>query len=70
MSSIILILLFLGLMGLIVTLWIRERKYLKKKTSETMRDEVWQEVVKEREEALEKRRHFRDILNKTKSRLK
>ena len=70
MSSIILILLFLGLMGLIVTLWIRERKYLKKKTSETMRDEVWQEVVKEREEALEKRRHFREILNKTKSRLK
>ena len=31
-----------------------------------MSEEVWQEVVQEREAALEKRRKFREVLEKTK----
>lgn len=56
---------FLGLMGLVLYIWIKEKRYLKKKTSETMSDMVWEEVEEEREEALRRRHAFRQILEKT-----
>jgi len=50
-------------MALVVFLWQRERRYLKKKTSGAMSDAVWEEVVKEREAALETRRKFKSVLD-------
>lgn len=61
-----LILSLLSLIGLVVYFWIRERRYLKKKTSEVMGPSVWREIVKERETSLSKRRLFRDTLEKAK----
>ena len=56
--------LFLLLLGLVIYLWVRERRYLKKKTSEAMSERVWKDVIGEREEALQRRRKFRDALDK------
>lgn len=58
--------LFLLLTAVVLFLWIRERRYLKKKTSEIMSEPVWREIVQEREEALAKRRHFRKTLEEAK----
>lgn len=49
-----------------VYFWMRERRYLKKKTSQTMSDAVWREIVQEREAELKKRRQFREALDKAK----
>lgn len=60
--------LFLVLLGcfalasLLLYIRLRERRYLKKKTSEAMSETVWKEIVEEREEALKKRRHFQEAL--------
>lgn len=62
----ILFALFLVLLMLVLYLWMRERRFLKKKTSEVMSKEVWQEILQEREEALKKRRTFREALEKAK----
>lgn len=58
--------LFLLLTAVVLFLWIRERRFLKKKTSEIMSEPVWRDIVQEREEALAKRRHFRETLEKAK----
>lgn len=65
------IVIFLSLLLFAVTAFflLRERRYLKKKTSEAMSPAVWQDVVKEREEALRKRRKFQDSLEKAKHRV-
>lgn len=63
-----LIFLLFSLIGLVIFLWLRERRYLKKKTSEAMAPVVWREVVAEREAGLKKRRLFRDTLEKAKHR--
>ena len=65
-SILVLIFLFLALMGLVIYLWVKQRRYLKKKTSEAMGDSVWQDIVGEREEALKKRRLFREALERAK----
>ena len=64
MEILFIVFLFLALMGLVVYLWVRERRYLKKKTSEAMSETVWQDVVSEREEALKRRRLFREALGR------
>lgn len=60
----LLALLFILLLGLVAYLWRRERLYLKKKTSEAMSERVWKDVVAEREEALQRRRKFKEALNR------
>lgn len=60
------LLLFSLLMGLLIYFWIRERRYLKKKTSEVMSRRVWKEIVEERETTLQKRRTFRDAFERAK----
>lgn len=62
-----LIFLFLILTAVVLFLWIRERRYLKKKTSEIMSDAAWRDIVREREAALSKRRRFREALDQAKS---
>ncbi|MDP2599499.1 MAG: hypothetical protein Q8P84_02040 [Deltaproteobacteria bacterium] len=62
-SFIFLIILLLGLMAGVVFLWWRQRAYLKKKTSEAMSEPVWEEIVQEREAALEKRRKFKQAID-------
>lgn len=66
--NLLLILSLLSLIGLVLYLWLRERHYLKKKTSEIMGPAVWQEIVAEREASLKKRRLFRDTLEKANQR--
>lgn len=50
-------------MAMVVVLWLRQRAYLKKKTSEAMSEPVWEEIVQEREAALAKRRKFKQALD-------
>lgn len=59
------LLLILAGLGTGFFIWRRERRYLHKKTSETMSPSLWREIVQERESALRKRRTFREILDKT-----
>lgn len=66
--NLLLIFSLLSLIGLVLYLWLRERRYLKKKTSEIMGPAVWREIVAEREASLKKRRLFRDTLEKAKQR--
>ncbi|MDO8494448.1 MAG: hypothetical protein Q7S68_03835 [Deltaproteobacteria bacterium] len=66
MNILLTILLFLALLGVVSFFWIRERRYLKKKTSEVMSERLWKEVIGEREEALENRRHFQEALERAK----
>lgn len=65
-----LVLLFSLLIGLVIYLWVRERRYLKKKTSEAMSERVWKDVIEEREEALKRRRKFRESLERAKQKEK
>ncbi len=62
-----LIFLFLVLTAVVLFLWMRERRYLKKKTSEIMSDAMWRDIVREREAVLHKRREFREALERAKS---
>lgn len=64
MNILLMTLLFLSLLGVVGFFWIRERRYLKKKTSEVMSEKLWTEVIAEREEALEKRRRFQEALER------
>lgn len=63
MSLILIGLLFLAAIALVIFLWWRERRYLRRKTSETMSDETWGEILEEREIALRKRRLFKQALD-------
>jgi len=62
--SLFLVILLSFLFAAMVFIWLRERRYLKKKTSEAMSPAVWREIVKEREAALQKRRQFREALER------
>ena len=64
MDSVWMILIFAVCLGLLVFVWWRQRRYLKKKTSEAMRDEIWDEILEERETALRKKRLFKASLDK------
>ena len=55
---------FLVVVLLLVYTRIRDRRYEKMKTSEAMRPELWEEIEREREEALAKREKFREALKK------
>lgn len=59
----------LALFGVVIYCWLRERRFLKKKTSETMGPRVWRDIVQEREAALQKRRLFHDAMEKAKHHL-
>jgi len=48
--------------------WWRERRYLKRKTSEVMSETLWREIERERAENLEKRRRFRETLREVQNR--
>ena len=64
------LLLFAGLMVGLIFFWLKERRVLKRKTSEVMSKSVWNEIVHEREAELKKRRAFREALEKAKSGIK
>ena len=54
--------LFAGALGLMGYQYVRERRYLRKKTSEAMGKELWQEIASEREESERRRDHFKHAL--------
>lgn len=56
------IVLILALFGFLVRYFFRDRKELKKKTVETIGDDLWKEIEEEREENLEKGIMFRKAL--------
>ena len=66
MGIVLTIALLIILLGVVSFYWIKERRYLKRKTSEVMSERLWKEVIGEREEALKKRRRFHDTLEKAK----
>ncbi len=53
-------------LALLIFNYIRERKYLKKKTSEAMSSELREEIEQEREEALKRKREFDEALKDAK----
>lgn len=63
----LLILSVLALIFLAGTVFFLERRYLKKKTSETMSRKVWEDIIGEREETLRKRHLFRRFLKEARS---
>jgi uncharacterized protein HemX len=54
------------LIGLVVYFFIGQRKYLHKKTSETMSKDLWQDIQQEREENLQRKKSFQEKLEKAK----
>lgn len=53
---------FLICISVVIFIWFRERRYLKKKVSEVMSDETWSEITEERELAMRKQRLFKATL--------
>ncbi len=54
--------LFVGALGLMGYQYVRDRRYLRKKTSEAMGKELWNEIMQEREASERRRDHFRQAL--------
>lgn len=54
--------LFLIALGLLAFNYLRERRYLKKKTSESMSTETWEEIEAEREASRERQKKFHEAL--------
>lgn len=50
-------------LGLLVFNFTRERRYLKKRTSEAMSRKLWTEIEEEREAALKRKHAFEDAMN-------
>lgn len=61
-TLIILFVLLAVLFSLAGFFWVRERRYLKKKTSQAMGKDVWEDILQERSEVLKKRRLFKEAL--------
>jgi len=53
-------------LALLVYNYIRERRYLKKKTSEAMSRKMWGEIEEEREAALKRKQAFDEAMNEAK----
>lgn len=70
MNFLILLLLLVVLFVFVGWIWIRERRYLKKKTSEAMSQGSWHEIVEERETAFKKRRLFRAAMEEARRKSK
>lgn len=49
-------------LGLLIFNYVRERRYLKKKASEAMRTEMWEEIESEREASRERQKKFHEAL--------
>lgn len=64
--DLVVLLVFISLLAVAGGIWWRDRAYVKKKTSETMSERVWEDILKEREDALKKRRLFRETLERAK----
>lgn len=63
MSLVPIVAIFLVAMTLVFLLWWWDRRKLRRKTSETMSDETWGEILEEREITLRKRRLFKQALD-------
>jgi hypothetical protein len=55
--------LFLIAIALLVFNYVRDQRYLKKKTSEAMGEELWEEIQAEREASMERQRKFKQALD-------
>lgn len=55
------------LLVIIVAFFIKDRREIKKKTVETIGDDLWREMDRERQESLEKGIKFRKMLNEAKA---
>jgi len=53
---------------LIIYTFVRDRRYMRKKTSEAMSRELWTEIDKERQEAMDRGEGFRRALGEAEKR--
>jgi len=53
-------------MGLLAFNYVRDRRYLKKKTSEAMSRELWSDIEEEREQSLGRKERFGKALDEAK----
>lgn len=60
--TIFIILLLVALIAALIYIRYKESIFLKKNVTQAMRDEMWDDIAKEREEALERGRKFRETL--------
>jgi len=65
MKYLLIILLVVVIISVII-FFIKDRRGVKKRTVETIGDELWKEISEEREESIEKGKRFRRILDQTK----
>lgn len=54
--------LFLIAIALLVFNYVRDQRYMKKKTSEAMGEEMWEEIQAEREQSMERQKKFKEAL--------
>ena len=59
-------LLILLALALLILNYLRERRYLKKKTSQAMSPELWEEIEVEREASRERQRLFHEAMEEAK----
>lgn len=62
LEATLLILIVLGIFAYVIYLRVRETRYLKKKTSETFSKGLREEIEKEREDTLRKKKKFEETL--------
>jgi len=66
MWTIIGIITFIAVLTMLVLFYIHDRKFEKKRPSETMSTDMWDEIAKEKEETLLKAKRFKAELEKAK----
>lgn len=66
MLYLLFVLLFVILIGYVLWCYFKDKREIKKKTVESIGEDLWEEIDKERQESVEKGKQFRRVLKKVK----
>ncbi|MBI2092295.1 MAG: hypothetical protein HYY43_03960 [Deltaproteobacteria bacterium] len=64
------IIVFISAVALLVFFYVKDRHYEKKSVAETMSENLWDEIAKEREGAIERSKKFKEAIEKARKSLK
>jgi hypothetical protein len=64
------IIIFILAVAVLVFFYVKDRRYEKKSVAETMSEGLWDEIAKDREDAIERSKKFKEALEKAKKPLK